>query len=76
MEPIKYVSNGVEKETTDKVVLEILEKLRLGSMNADAASMRARAHLLSKQVGRSDDQLLENLDVYAAVLKRIYGRPK
>jgi hypothetical protein len=76
MEPIKYISNGVEKETTDKVVLDILEELRSGSMNAEEASMHARTYLLSKQVGRSDDQLLENLDVYAAVLKRIYGRPK
>jgi hypothetical protein len=76
MEPLMYVSNGVEKETTDRVVLEILEKLRSGLMNADEASIRARVHLLSKQVGRSDDQLLENLDVYAAVLKRIYGRPE
>jgi len=68
---LTYVADGVKKKTTDRVVLDILEELRSGSMNAEEASMRARTYLLSKQVGRSDDQLFENLWVYASVLKRI-----
>ena len=71
MKALTYVADGVEKETTDRVVLDILEELQSGSMNAEEASMYARAYLLSKQVGWSDDRLFENLWVYASVLKRI-----
>jgi len=74
MKSLAYMADGATKETTDRVVLDILDDFDLGMIGKNQASAYARLYLLSKAVGWKDEQLLENLDVYAAVAGYVYSR--
>jgi len=74
MKSLAYKADGATKETTDRVVLDILEDFKLKLIGAGQASAYARLYLLSKAVGWKDEQMLENLDVYAAVVDHVYAR--
>jgi len=73
MKSLTYKADGAVKETTDRVVLGILEDFDCGWIGAGQASAYARVYLLSNDAGWKDDQRLENLDVYAAVVGHVYS---
>jgi len=67
-----YRTNGVDKELTDWTVLAILWKLDDKLIGEAEACRCAREYLLRKSNGWSDAQMMENLDMYAAVVARVY----
>ncbi|MCX6820889.1 MAG: hypothetical protein NT016_02990 [Candidatus Aenigmarchaeota archaeon] len=74
MKKLAYNAGGAVKETADRTVLEILYDFDHGWVGADQASACARAYLLRKDAGWTDERMLENLDVYAAVVDHVYSK--